>query len=444
MIQTQLTETTLQKLGPEENLHIPLKVPFWYFLPKPYLCRHQNGFRIVKGSEQKCFLYEEIETFQWKETDRYTNGICTGTDHEIVVDSYPGIKHFSPYDSSDEFQAFAEDIVGKMADSAEIGFQKGETLKGKGWTLSSKGLALETGEIPWSQILDVDTIQKCVTIWKVGENYPVFRVREDTPQARVLLELVDRYAHENPRESSGSLGRFLFRRHANRSAMMFLAGISILLIAFGGWFLAMLSESVLMACLFLFLGGAIGFAGVFLMRRTFDFYENGILQRPGHRVLFLKDCESLQYQVTTQLINGIYAFTRIQMRLRGVENSESMRITSQCHGNDKELEQAKLEIAKKISERLYLKVCTVSEIAWGKSVRISRDGIWIFSNQRFGTSARVKIPFSNSLSYSIEHGKFYLFRAGELIPLLMMDCDEENFYPGFLLLLRLIAQNADL
>jgi hypothetical protein len=105
------------------------------------------------------------------------------------------------------------------------------------------------------------------------------------------------------------------------------------------------------------------------------------------------------------------------------------------------LEQAKLNISKKIADRLYLKVATQEDVPWGKFVRISRDEIRYLSTSLLGGSVNLTFPFSQPLSYSMDSGKFYLFRAGEQHPLFTMDCDEENFYPGFFLMLRLAAEH---
>jgi hypothetical protein len=368
---------------------------------------YKNGFRLQRGQKECVVLFADIRILRWKESDSYTNGICTGTEYNILLDlrseKIP-LKHVSKIDPPDDFPSFAEKLVQSLADNAQTQIDAGGSLRGGGWNLTAEGLEADGKKLNWSEISDSDLIENQITVWKLQESYPYLRIPLETAQSRVLLELLERHVRRNPdMASSGSLGRFLFRRKAASAFQLFLSLLSL--------------------------------------RKTYDFYENGIIQRPGHQVFFFKNCESLRYRVTLQFVNGIYAFTRTVLTLKSLPDQKSMEIRTQRFGNDKELEQAKLNISKRIADRLYLKVATGQEVAWGRFVRISKDEIRFLSTRILGGGANLSFPFSKPLSYSMDSGKFYLFRAGEQQPLVTMDCDEENFYPGFFLMLRLAAEH---
>jgi hypothetical protein len=368
---------------------------------------NQNGFRIQSGRKNSVFLFTDTRILKWRESDSYTNGICTGTKYHIALASSSekiSIQHISKIDPPDDFPFFAEKLIQSLADNAQTQIESGGSLRGLGWNLTSDGLEADEKKLKWSEISDADLIENQITVWKLQESYPFLRIPVKTAQSRILLEVLERHVRKNPpMETSGALGRFLFRRKAASALQSFLS--------------------------------------LFSMRNTYDFFENGILQRPGHRVFFFKNCEMLQYQVALQFVNGIYAFTRTVLKLTFLPEQKSLRIKTQRFGNDNELEQAKLNISKIIADRLYLKVATQQDVAWGKFVRISRADIRYLSTRLLGGSANLTFPFSQPLSYSMDSGKFYLFRAGEQQPLFTMDCDEENFYPGFFLLLRLAAEH---
>jgi hypothetical protein len=393
-------------LGSLEKPPLTLNAPNRFF-GKPVLFIYKNGFRLQRGRRDSAVLFADTRILRWKESDSYTNGICTGTEYDILLDSRSAkvsLKHVSKIDPPDEFPFFAQKLVQSLADTAQTQIKAGGSLQGRSWNLTAEGLEADGKKLNWSEIADADLIENQITVWKSQESYPFLRIPVETAQARVLLEILERYVKKNPVPgASGSLGRFLFRRKAASPFQLFLSLASL--------------------------------------RKTYDFYENGIIQRPEHHVFFFKNCESLQYQVTLQFINGIYAFTRTVLTLKSLPDQKSMQIRTQRFGNDKELEQAKLNISKTIADRLYLKVATEQEVAWGKFVRISKDEIHYLSTGFLGGSVNLSFPFSQPLSYSIDSGKFYLFRAGEQQPLFTLDCDEENFYPGFFLMLRLASEH---
>jgi hypothetical protein len=393
-------------LGSQEKPSLILS-PSNRFFSKPVLFIYKNGFRLQRGRKECAVLFADTRILRWKESDSYTNGICTGTEYEIVLgfrSEEISLKHVSKIDPPDDFPFFAEKLVRSLADTAKTQIEAGGSLRGRGWNLTAEGLYADGKKLNWSEIADADLIENQVTVWKSQESYPFLRIPVETAQSRILLEILERHVRKNPvMGSSGSLGRFLFRRKAASPFQLFLALASL--------------------------------------RKTYDFYEKGIIQRPGNHVFFFKNCESLQYQVTLQFVNGIYAFTRTVLTLKSLPDQKSMQIRTQRFGNDKELEQAKLNISKTIADRLYLKVATGQAVAWGKVARISKDEIRYLSTRLLAETVNLSFPFSQPLSYSMDAGKFYLFSAGEQQPLFTMDCDEENFYPGFFLMLRLAAEH---
>ena len=393
-------------LGAEEKP--PLLLNFSSrFLRKVKLFIHENGFRIQSGWKDQAVLFSDCRILKWKESEYYTHGICTGTRYELLLAVSSGkisLKHYSKIDPPDDFSFFAKKLVQQLADHAWKKMESGGSLEGNGWNLTVEGLETDGKKVTWTEISDVDLIDKHVTVWKGQESYPSMRIPAHAAQSRVLLELLERHVKRNPpMEPSGALGRFLFRRKEDSALQLFLS--------------------------------------LLLLRRSFDFFENGFIQRPGHHVFFFKNCESLQYQVSVQFVNGIYAFTRSVLKFKFLPDLKSIQIKTQRYGNDKELEQAKLNISKRVADRLYLKVATQEDVAWGKFARLSKDEIRYLSPRLLGGNVMKTFPFSKPLSYSLDSGKFYLFSAGEVEPFFTMDCDEENFYPGFFLLLRLVAEH---
>jgi hypothetical protein len=379
------------ELGPEETAPIPLHLRSWIarWLRTPILYLHENGFLIAERRKNRTVLYSDIQRLWVKETNRYSNGIQIGTEYDIIISAGSErllLSHRSGVVSRDPFAAFLKQLLERGADR----FEKTSELRADDWFLDSAGFHSKNQSLLWSDIGYVDIIEGQVTIWRRQETYPFVRIPAGSPQARILNEVLERYAEKHPNPlPEDSIGRFLFKRRA--------------------------------------------------LMRVFHFYQNGIIQEPRHVVFFYNRCDSLSFDVNLQFINGIYAFTRTVLKLQ--DRTRTMKFRTQYFGNDSDLEQARVEISRKIAEKLYLKLATQEEIPWGKWARLSAHEVRYLSTGPLKSSVRLSVPFTHPISYSMEAGKFYLFRAGEPEPLFEMDCGEENFYPGFFLLLKLVSEH---
>jgi hypothetical protein len=415
---------------------------FQRFLPRELLLLSEDGFSLQRKSQAVTVNYRDIETLQLDEMDSYSNGISIGTLYNLRIktaNKQVEIKHLSLNQTSDEFPNFVSRLLEALATLAEEAIAQGRSLQGDGWKLSKEGLQVNGHKISWNQVADVDRIENKIMAWKDKDVYPALRVPASSKHARVLLEVLESYLKSHPHEDSPEgVGRFLFRRKADKFLFSLVSGISVLLMIIGIWMV--ITGAMLSGFLFLFLGGAVAAYAIYSMRHVFDFYQNGIIRRPGHNVLFFNRCLSIQYQVNLQYVNDVYAFTRILMKIKMMPDGRSITIRTQRYGNDPELEQAKLKISKEIAERLYLKVKLGEEVEWGRSVRLTKDELHYLSNQLLRSTVRTTVRLSIILSYAFEEGKFHLFRFSEEQPIFTMDCDEENFYPGFMLFLRLAAE----
>ena len=431
-------------LGPEIDIPTilqPASPRFWQ--TKPVLFVYENGFRLEKGSRSIQVLFKDIEEMTWQESDRFVNGILSGTEHKIKLRTAAQtfrIRHYGALDSSDNFSTLTKSLVTWLANEAQDRLNRNVNLKGQNWIVSTEGLAFENLFVRWEEVSDIDVIDGFLNIWRKKEDYPVGRVPMSSAQAHVLFELLSRYLRDQPaKQAIDSLGHFLLRREPHRSLRFVVAGLAVAVAVLGIWLFLQAANGVLPGIACLSLAGIGGGYALYFLRRAYEFHENGVVIRPGYRVLFFKDCESMQYQVSLQYINGVYAFTRIILRLRTSSADVSIRV--QCYGNDQELEQIKTNLARRISERLYLKVCTGIDVTWGSSVTLSKDEIYFLSSRLLGGATRLSVSFSAPLAYTMDSGQFSLFRTGDTVPLFSMDCGDVNFYPGFFLMLRLVEEH---
>jgi|GEM_PF-6294705 len=444
MLRTSLKSATLRSvedLGKEEAPPVWLIDPFRFsrMWRRKILYLHEHGFRLQHWGKEECVLCSDIQSIAVTESECYANGILISKKQKIILRIDGGslvLRHLSPVVGDDGLASFINKVTIRLAEKYEMT----KTLEGQNWSLDAEGFHTKDHNLTWQEIGYVDVVDNNLCLWRSNETYPLVRIHYGSPQARVLNEILERYTKEKPQApASDSLGRFLFSRRTNRSLFKFIIATSAALLITGAFLLTLGSRTILPGLLLLFLGGPVALYGIFALRRVFRFHQNGLIQEPGHKVLFYSRCESLVYDVNLQFINGIYAFTRIQMSLQGTSGSMSIKI--QRYGNDAELEQARVEISTKIAERMYQKLAIQREVPWGKLARITAHEVNYLSSSLWKPNIRSTIPFTQPISYSMDSGKFYLFRAGEPVPLFEMDCDEENFYPGFFLLLKLVSEH---
>jgi len=412
---------------------------FARFLSKKFLFVHELGFRIQQAGKETCILYSEIDGISIQSVDLFSYGIQYATGYKIYMHASGKtilMNHLVTDDRKNPFLIFVNKLIQVLADQ----FEMKKHLRANDWVLDEQGLRWRSGNLPWTDVGYVDVVDRQICVWKSTDVYPCFKIDVASSQAVILNEILERHTKKHPQKlSPESLGRFLFSRRTNKTIANITLALAVLFLASGLLLLFRGGNYLLLAFLLLFLGGPVSVYILFALRKTFHFFQNGIIQEPGHRVLFYDRCDSLMYDTNLQFINALYAFTRIRMDIQG--SGTEMKVRIQCYGNDAEVDQARVESSMKISQRLYQKVATQGEIKWGKWARIAQHEVHYLSTPLLGSNVRFTMPFTQSISYSIDSGKFYLFRAGEANPLFEMDCNEENFYPGLFLLLKLVAEH---
>jgi hypothetical protein len=431
-------------LGPEIDIPVALEPSRAFWKAPSCLFLHENGFRLQDQRKTISVLYREIDRVEWAESDRYENGILSGTKYDLRLNvrrEAIRIRHFISVGVADSFPSLLKIIVRQMADLAQSRLDLGGRLDGPDWELSTQGIKVGSIRTAWSDVADVDLIDGHVAIWSRNQSYPAHRIRSDSSQARVLLELLDRYVSEHtPANADSALGNFLYRRQTHKALRFFLMGLSIVLLGLSCWLFLQTPPSLVAALCFLVLSVTCAAYPLIFLRKVYDFYQNGIIQRPGYRLFTYKNCDSIRYESRMQYVNAVYGFTRLTMRLASSSPAAMIEIRTQCYGNDKELERTKTKLATQIADRMYAQVMSGTEVLWGPSVKISKEEIHYVSTRLFGGTTRFTVRLTDSLAYTIESGKFRLHRGEENTPLFTIDCEEENFYPGFFLLLRLFNE----
>ena len=153
----------------------------------------------------------------------------------------------------------------------------------------------------------------------------------------------------------------------------------------------------------------------------------------GASEMLFEDLDFLTYNQTKQYLQGIYVGTNYYFQLGVKKRTLYLNITLKKERDDQladVLQLAILNVAKKISQQLD----TEGEASWTNRIRFVRNGI-----DYLVLSEWHHLPFSRFSECSIEQGVFQLREQDSEDPLIQINTDSPNFYPGLHLLQEKLA-----
>lgn len=173
-------------------------------------------------------------------------------------------------------------------------------------------------------------------------------------------------------------------------------------------------------------------AGILRRSRVVVVYENGIVD--GDTRLALSDVDEFSVVLALLTISGIRAGTEYQVQITGQSNMgiTTLRFSSGNLGHDtSRIDEMIGRISQCVEEKMVQTLRRGGSVDWGKRWRISRHGL--------STDTDPPIEFSDIAAYSVDNG--FLAIATSARRKLRMSTNEANFFPGYLLMQRLVNEN---
>jgi len=283
-------------------------------------------------------------------------------------------------------------------------------------------------------------------LWRQNEELPFFSVDANSKSARLLLEIVQRHLPESPadRKSAESLGRLLFRKKSGIALVLILGLLGLGLVAGGIWLLLTPGEEKILGAFFLLMGLPLCWYTILVASRVYQFHEVGVTERSVLKKKSLRyaDIERMKYEATRHYHNGIYTGTSVRFNMIPANNEPPIKFSGSFRGSDDDLEHLREFISALVADKMYKRLSVQESVPWGNNASLSKKGVHFVSKPLFGSKEPRNVFFADELRYTIDNGVLSLFRSEEKKAAVRIQCSEDNFYPGFLLLGRLASEAA--
>jgi hypothetical protein len=410
---------------------------------------HAHGFIHAHGKRRRAVVLEEITALSLAESEELRNGVKAGLRRTLTLRDGEGkivIRQLTLTGQQDTFGMLLARVIDQMGASWERRMTAGEPLRGAGWSLDGGGLAYSGASRPlaFTEIAAADLFEGKVALWRLDEEAPCFTVPAISANAQLLLALARKHlpAQRAGRTDPDSLGRLLFQKKAGRSALIILALFGLGLAGFGAWLLRDgTPDDFRLGIIALVLGPLILAFTLHLAFAHFRVHELGVERRNllGRRRLRYTEIALFNYSATRMYHNGVYTGTAIAMSFAPA-GGKALSLSSTQRGSDADLDLLRDRVAEMISMRLYDQIKAGSEVPWGKNCRLTREGVRYREKKLFGKGAEAFLAYASGVRESFANGFFNLYDREGKKPVHTIACGEENFYPGYLLFVRLVTE----
>ena len=358
---------------------------------------------------------------------------------------------------NDPLGEFIDRVGSLLREGFEQALAEGVEVRGDSWSLGKTMLRCQVGgreeQLPVHKIAAVHPYDQVMGVWLIDKEEPAVSLPIDGRNVWLLPALLAPYLPAQDPEASppaGGLGRMIFRRKATLSNIIILVGAGLLMIGLGIFGLVTPEE---LEIGYRIGGAALGLLGIGLIclaihQATSEFrcQEWGVTHSTmfGRKRLMYRDVASFTYLATRHYTNGAYTGTNISLKFVPRPGCGSpISHNAHIHGDDGELDNLRDAISRIIASQMHVRLATGEEVAWTKNLGFRSEGL-VYRPAGFVTRGQpMLLPYENYAGYNLNEGYFFLFEKGKEKPVLSESVGEENFFPGFYLLLNLAHASAE-
>jgi hypothetical protein len=432
----------------------------WIAAGRMWIEDTDHGFVLTVSGVEHEFDDEEVLELAAKVTTRFANGhpkasVRKGT---LRVDSpdFPqpvAFRYEWPLNREDPLIDLFDRLLNRLTKQAEKELARDGELAGSGWALTRDGLefplADETEVVRFDRMAAVDVVDGEVCVWASGEERPAFKVKLDTPNAPVLLQVLTKRLAERPpddRDDPETLGRVIFERDTSHSkAAMFLGLLVAVALFLGGaaalyfYFTGRPNDRppLVMAVLLHLFAAALAAALWFGRQNVLRCHARGVRRLKNGKATEMRydEVKVFTYSATRNYHNGAYTGTVLSMQFEGTDGAK-LEYTTTVRNADDALDNLREHVSRVVAAGMKRRLDAGKRVFWTDRATFEPDGIAVTGKSGlFGKGDDLFVEWADVADVGMEQGGFALFARGRSKPVYETPVSTPNFFPGFYLLL---------
>lgn len=439
---------------------------FYIARGRRWLTPLDGGFLLEDRRGEFEFADDDVTDLgTWAKT-RFKNGTPRATARKCHLTLRAGdaaaaldFEYEFPLSGADPLGGFLDRNLARLTDRAVAAQTAGTPLDGDGWTLDRAELVHGSGPkevtVRVHEVAAAEVVGGKVCVWRNGEAEPIILIPAASPNALVLLRLLDRELTARPPradEEAPGLGRIIFQRDhsTSKAAMVVVSALAAAGVAAGLVFGVMAAfngapgDMVLIALAVAGVPAAI-WAIAFAKRvNVFRCHARGVCKLTPGRALELRyeDVAGFTYSATRHYYNGAYTGTQVSLRFepRSGDAKDRVAYTAMIKNPDEELDNLRDFVSRVVASKLLARWKAGKAVAWTAGVRFLPDGLELPAGGVFGRGEPRELPYREIAGHQFQDGTFYLFRKGQKKAVFTTAVSAGNFFPGYYLLLALQSE----
>jgi hypothetical protein len=432
---------------------------------------HEAGFLVRDRAGERQFGDDQVICAALSSRPDFVNGVLNSTTRtfDVWVEGADGPERVTLVNrlavgARDPLGPFIERVQMRLYERANAALAAGQPFEGEGWTLHQEELAVPVGRVTrgvrFEDLAAADIFDNRLCVWQTGQDEPVLRIPVTAANTWILLRLLQERIAIRPegavQPSGDQLGRILFERRPGR------------LILTLSWLLPLGGLIVLVAMVLLavFRGGPeifaiglpVGLLGfifwMFITSNAVEFraHEHGVRRKWLFRTQQLKyaDVDVFTYSSVRKYIKGVYSGTNftltfvaqappVKAQARQPTGLQTLTYSKQLRNADAGLDHIRDHVSQLIAERMARQIAAGRAVIWTDGLRFLPEGLEYRAKAIFGRKLPIIIPYSQMHGCDIDDKKFYLWIYDQKKPVANESTARPNFFPGYLLLSRLLA-----
>jgi hypothetical protein len=404
---------------------------------------HEQGIALRRYGKLKTFGFNEVRAISIRRRDVFDRQEFYARQRDVTLrsDSDKVVFRLRTLNGqADEPGAFLEELRTALAEIAERRLRKGKFIEGQGWRLTEGTFKAGALEVPFDQVAGADVFGgDRVGLWKLGEERPFFTVPARSPNVMVLHDIL---ASRLPTHALG-LGRLQFEKRSH-GLPAGLVGLGAIFCFYSAYQLMSLDAEIPPTVFFEVGAGALfALAAWALAAAGVRCYERGLVKHSvlGQREIQFAEVGGIIYRVSLYSFKGIHLFTNLSLILHRRRVGEPFRIDLQTRRKgDQDLEGLRDHLADRLADEAYEQLEREGEIRWADGVWLTHQGVRYTTWKPDQDSDVNFLHFAQGVLYGFEKGDFHLYRKGDGKPIAQMPADAPNFFAGFRLMERLVAE----
>ena len=407
-----------------------------------------DGFTLYGVNDERDYLDEDVTSLAYGSKVVLANGTPTGVTRMFRLwmanETKPiDMRTFVAVGTTDPLQPLIDRLINKHVANGQAELKKGGQIVGQDWQLDQKTFHHKQGSVAVSELSACGVYEDRVCLWQTNEDNAFCRIPVDSQNAIVLLRIVAKLLEGRPESQPegdrDGLGRVLFERKAGYLIEILLGLLTAVL--FGGGLATWRETPAVM--IISVIAGLLTAGLVCFRTRSFRCQQRGVCLKTavGENALRYAEIESFTYAATRHFHNGAYTGTSIALKFRPTVESEAKAVnySTMVKGSDADLDELRDFISGVIASRLKQQILNGSSIHWVAKSKFTPRGLSYTPTSFFGKKEAEFMPYADFHGHSFKDGTLYIFRKKGQNAILSAPTNSDNFFPGFYLLLNLVA-----